>query len=151
MLRPLTILITCASLAGPAAAADLPGRMHPPPPPVPDRAIWGAIAYSPVTGADGFFWGGATEAEAAGLAQHHCQDRELALASPGAGQCRVTSVFFNGWTHSTPAAPWPHCGAVVAGNGRWSAAVGLDQASAVGGALQQCGGAACAVVRAVCT
>ena len=133
-----------------AQAADLPSRKPPPAAdPSPERAIWGAIAYAPEQQAEGIYWGGATEGEAREAAEKHCAGRLPQGA--GASLCQTRTVFYNGWRNSTPAQPWPHCGALATAAGRWGAAQGDDQQGANAEALAKCGDRACVVVRAACT
>ena len=138
----------CTAFA--AGAADLPSRKPPPAvDPAPERAIWGAIAYAPDQKAEGIYWGGATQDEARQAAQRHCAGRLPEGAD--AALCQTRTVFYNGWRNSTPAQPWPHCGALATAGAKWGAAQGEDQEAANAEALAKCGDKACVVVRAACT
>ena len=131
--------------AAAAPAADLPSRKPPPAPEAAERAIWGVIAFAPESGAEGYFWGGASEEEATQAALARCDNKGAAA------QCRPATVFYNGWNRSTPAEPWPHCGALATGARKWGAARGGNQAAATAEALAKCGDKSCEVVRVVCT
>lgn len=124
-----------------------------------ERAIWGAIAYSPSTGKDGIFWGASTRDEASETALRHCRNAAGRKGAPG-NDCALAVIVYNDWDdrrigRTTSAENRaPHCGAVaVAGNHRFAAARGRSLSEARDGALAACSGQGgdCKVQQDLCT
>lgn len=149
----LCLLLQTAS-TGFSADLDEAGS-EPPAPPVVQSGIWGAIAFSPVDGKHGFFWGADKRDEAEETAIKHCRDA-------GGKVCDLVTVFRNHrhWTDDDGSGfPYNHCAALAvtnaSGNGgtHWAAAAAGSRKEAEDQALSQCRIRAeqCKVRESVCT
>ncbi|WP_245419934.1 DUF4189 domain-containing protein [Phyllobacterium salinisoli] len=134
-------------------AADL---VSPPPEPAgEEKGIWGAIAFSPVDGQHGFFWGADKRQEAEDAALKHCENAK--------GQaCSVVKVFRNHrhWDDDDGTGfPYEHCAALSVGKNAhaqtpfWGAASAMTRREAVQQAMTLCGGEdnECKIREWVCT
>ena len=95
---------------------------------------WGAIAFSPSTGATGYTWENVTEVDA--------ELRALQFCEQNASDCETAVTFRNG------------CGAVAWGdNGGWGSWRDTDQESARQGAMNECSmrDDGCEIVRWQCS
>ncbi|WP_085026765.1 DUF4189 domain-containing protein [Ensifer aridi] len=147
--------ILIAALVGISSgnAADLatqqPEPMHE------EKGIWGAIAFSPVDGRHGFFWGADKRTEAEDAALKHCENAEGAA-------CKVVEVFRNHRHRDDDDGtgfPYEHCaalsvnGASRAGSPFWGTASATTRREAEREALSLCGGQEnqCEIREWVCT
>lgn len=147
------ILIAALIGISPGNAADLvtpqPGPTHE------EKGIWGAIAFSPVDGRHGFFWGADKRTEAEDAALKHCENAEGAA-------CKVVEVFRNHrhWDDDDGTGfPYEHCAALsLGGTSRtgspfWGTASATTRGEAEREALSLCGGKEnqCEIREWVCT
>lgn len=147
------ILIVALVGISPGNAADL---VTPQPGPMPEeKGIWGAIAFSPVDGRHGFFWGADKRTEAEDAALKHCENAEGAA-------CKVVEVFRNHrhWDDDDGTGfPYEHCAALSlgetsrAGTPFWGTASATSRREAERNALSLCGGEEnqCEIREWVCT
>lgn len=153
----LPLLAALAGLTVASHAADLVAAPPAPPePPAEEKGIWGAIAFSPVDGRHGFFWGADKRDEAEDIALKHCENAD------GAG-CQLVKVFRNHrhWDDDDGTGfPYEHCAALSVGKtahaGKpffWGAASATTRREAEDKATAQCGGKEkeCKIREWVCT
>ncbi len=151
--RPWVMLIAALIGISPGYAADL---VTPQPGPAPEeKGIWGAIAFSPVDGRHGFFWGADKRTEAEDAALNHCESAEGTA-------CKVVEVFRNHrhWDDDDGTGfPYEHCAALSlgetsrAGTPFWGTASAKTRREAEQKALSLCGGQEnqCEIREWVCT
>lgn len=137
--RLLALGIALAVCAGGAHAADGPrppaDRQEPT-----EAAVWGAIAFSPVDGRHGLFWGAAAESEAVTVAMTHCR-------RAGGAHCAIVAIVSNarrGFAAGVGDRPARSCAALLvarspAGSApRWAAASAPTRDEAERAARAQC-------------
>jgi hypothetical protein len=155
--------LTLALLACPAIAAEKKkdtryADIQPDAVTTSDRAVWGAIAYSPSTGKNGIFYGAPSRDEATRTAVKYC--RHAADQKDDRGDCSLAVIMYNDWDDrrigrkTTEANRAPHCGAVAAADhGPYAAMRGPTLKEARESALAACSAKSdqCKVVQDLCT
>ncbi|GLS18937.1 hypothetical protein GCM10007874_19540 [Labrys miyagiensis] len=162
MKKTLLMGVLMATLAFPALAAEKKdtryGDIQPDPVTTSDRAVWGAIAYSPSTGRNGIFYGAPSREEARDTAiryyRHAAGQRDNARTD-----CSLAVIMYNDWDDrrfgrvSSEANRAPHCGALAASDRGYAAERGPTLKEARDAALAVCStkGSNCKLVQDLCT
>lgn len=157
MANRIAAVVLAAGLlsSSPVGAADVIEKDGPPEPAAIDLAgkgIWGAIAFSEISGKRGFFWGAATRGEADHTAWEYCENA-------GGIACSVVVTFRNHRNRNDrddSGFPYEHCAALAtlkegAKQSKWGAASGTTKSIATTRALLQCADARCKIAEWVCT
>lgn len=137
--RLLALGIALAACAGGTHAADGPRLQVDRPEPA-EAAVWGAIAFSPVDGRHGLFWGAAAESEAVTVAMTHCR-------RAGGAHCAIVAIVSNARRALAASAgdrPTRSCAALLVARSpagsvpRWAAASAPTREEAERAARAQC-------------
>lgn len=163
MKKTLLMAAVMAALMVPVFAAEKKdttyGDAQPDPMTTSDRAVWGAIAYSPSTGKDGIFWGAASRDEARDTALRHCRHAAAQKDDTGT-DCSLAVIMYNDWDDRQIGRTMadenraPHCGAVAtSGRQNYVAARGSTLKEARESALAACSTKSgnCRIVQDLCT